>query len=353
MPEAQFIAPPVVVATPSKPRRVAPRWLVIILACFFAGIIPETILTSSTSVLAIAAAPQNVIFIGIFYGAAMLLLREAIIRIPAGWPAVVLLGIAFGFCNEGVVAGTWYTVKNTGYVFFGPVDVAWVVALTIFHIFISMLLTVTFTDILFPSWAGKSLLKRGGMIVAGILFLLLDVFGALAPKYRMERLIVLVAAIVLVIIALRLPPATPRIPAATPLPRQGTLRVAGFFAYTIYFLGIYLIPAIIAQIPGLPIVAAQFVDMAIMLAFVVILLTRGLSWMRRAGWGLRQNLALITGIIFFSVVITVLVPGQLLLLQPVATAPFFILLIILARRLNRPPFAAAKSLPVPPMLADE
>src|SRR5215469_10338673 len=104
----------------------------------------------------------------------MLVLRETIIRKPAGWVSVVLLGIAFGFCNEGVVAGTWYRVVNPGYRFLGPIDVAWAVALTVFHLFISMLMTLAFTDVLMPSYASKSLLSRRGTAITASIFVLFN-----------------------------------------------------------------------------------------------------------------------------------------------------------------------------------
>jgi hypothetical protein len=336
MSQIETLPAPPALSTVTLPRP-APRWLAISVACLFAGLIPETIATSSTSVMAIVANPFQALFIGVFYGTAMLVVREAIVRKPASWVTVLLLSIAFGWCNEGVVAGTWYRadVRPQGYLFFGPFDIAWAVALTVFHIFISMMATVAFTDILFPSYRGRSLLGQRGIVVTAAIFIVFTGLLALAPTFRPYRLIVFGAALVLATIALLLPPRRPRTPSIAPLPRLWTLRVAGFLAYFGYFFAIYFVPVVTAGLPHLGLVNAQFVDIAIMVLFTAGLLVRGISWMRRQGWGMQQNLALITGALAFEMIITLLASNQIAIWEPLATVPFFVALLLLARRLQR------------------
>lgn len=320
-------------------RRQVPRWLAIILACCFAALIPETILTSSTSVLQILISPLSLVYIAVFYGSAMLVLREVMIRKPASWVSVVLLGIAFGFCNEGVVAGTWYRVLNPGYRFLGPVDVAWAVALTVFHVFISMIMTVSFTDVLMPSYAGKSLLGRRGTIITAGIFIVFNALVLLSPIYRGDRALVLAGALALAAIALLLPavPTQPtgKISATKAAPRLLWLRLSGFLAFFLYFVDIYLIPRVVAGLPHMPSIRAQFIDMAITLAGSALVLWRGISWSSRDGWGPQQNLALISGVVTVSVLVSVLVPGQRAILEPLATVPFFLLLLWRSRQWSR------------------
>ena len=321
-------------ATPALAQRRAPRWLIVIVACLFAGLIPETVLTSSTSVLTIVVNPLSPVYLAIFYGTFMLLVREAIIRKPASWLSVLLLGIAFGFCNEGVVAGTWYTVQNKGYLFFGPVDVAWAVGLTVFHTFISVITTVAFTDVLFPAYAGKSLLGRGGIRIAAALFTLFTALALFAPTFRLERILVFGAALVLAVIALRLPPAPRRQSNATVPPRLWSLRLAGFFGYLLYFAFLYFIPLVTAGLPHNSLANAQFMDIALMLGFAALVFARGVGWLRTTGWGLRQNAALMTGPVAFEALISLL-PGQIALLEPVATVSLLIFLIVRSGQLQR------------------
>jgi hypothetical protein len=65
-------------------------------------------------VATIVANPLELLAIAAFYGPAVLLIREALIRRRPGWTSLVLLGGAFGFVNEGVVAGTWYVETPDG-----------------------------------------------------------------------------------------------------------------------------------------------------------------------------------------------------------------------------------------------
>ncbi len=183
------------------------RWPAILLFCFFAGIIPETIVTSSSSPLKMVAQPLTLPLIIIFYGTSDLLIREAMIRRRLGLASLLVFGIAFGFLNEGVTAGTWYYVVPNGYAMYGGIDWLWVLSLTIFHILISVITPIAFFDSLFPRFAGQPLLRRRGMIISLILLAAVTSLIALAPLYRPQRVIVLVITIVLALIALRLPPA--------------------------------------------------------------------------------------------------------------------------------------------------
>ena len=247
----QPVAPvaPVTVAPDGRraaARRAPPRrWPAILLFCLLAGLIPETIATTSTSVAKIAASPVSLLFVALFYGTADLVIREAIIRRPLGLAGKLLLGVAFGFVNEGVVAGTWYTVQPGGYAYINGIDWSWAVSLTIFHIFISVLMPIYLFDSVMPSLAGVPLLRRRGVIITTILFALFSSLAFFTPHYREQRLLVFAAAIALTLIALALPPARRAIAAATqakPAPGLWRLRILGFLAMLLYFLGIYLLP---------------------------------------------------------------------------------------------------------------
>jgi hypothetical protein len=328
MMEAAVSAPPTV-----RRRR---TWHIVLILLFFAAVIPETIVTTSTSVAKMIAQPVSLIFLMLFYGLADLLIREALIRRHLGWVSLVLFGIAFGFINEGVLAGTWYTVKPDGYIYIGQINYAWAVALTVFHVFISVILPIAFIETIFPSRAGMPLLRRRGIVISAVLFLLLTAIFLFAPSYRPYRIVVYALALALTVIALRLP-STRIIHSLTtrPVPGLWKLRWAGFFTMLSYFLLIYRIPTITLKLAGPHKIAAQGADIALFLLFSALLLRIGRRWTAYAGWSLRHTLALITGMMAFSTLITVMIPVFWPALELFATIPFFVLLIALNLRLRR------------------
>ncbi len=134
------------------------------------------------------AQPWNLIFLMLFYGLADLLIREALIRRHLGWVSLIIFGIAFGFLNEGVLAGTWYTVKPDGYIYIGQINYAWAAALTVFHIFISVIAPIAFIETIFPSLAGMPLLRRRrGIVISAVIFLLVTCLFIFLPSYRLYR----------------------------------------------------------------------------------------------------------------------------------------------------------------------
>jgi hypothetical protein len=319
---------------PLVPRR-RRTWYVVLVLCFFAAVIPETLTTTSTSVAKIITQPASLPFIMLFYGVADLLIREALVRRRLGWASLIALGIAFGFLNEGVIAGTWYTVKPDGYIFIGQINFAWAVALTVFHVFISVIAPIAFVETLFPSRAGLPLLRRRGIIISSVVFLLLTSLFLFVEGYRPYRIAVFVLAMLLATVALRLPAARPRTLSATLPPSLWRLRWAGFFAMLSYFAVIYLIPQIILRLAGGRLIAAQVADCVIFVLFSALLLFAGRRWTGRAGWSLRHTLALITGILAFSTLLTVAIPFFWPALEFLATMPCLVLLILLDRRLRR------------------
>jgi hypothetical protein len=331
--------PPVVAASTSvtyaaqQPER-RRSWYVVLALCFFAAVIPETLVTTSTSVAKIIANPGSLFFVVLFYGPADLLIREAMIRRRLGWLSLVVLGIAFGFVNEGVIAGTWYTVKPSGYAYVGTIDFAWAAALTVFHVFISVIMPIAFIETMFPAWAALPLLRRRGIVISTVLWLLVTSLFLFLATYRPYRLAVFALAMLLTIIALRLPPARPRIIAAAPPPRLWRLRWAGFFAMLSYFALIYILPSLTLKLAGRRVLAAQIADIVACVLFSALLLRIGRRWTGRADWSLRHTLALSSGVLAFSMLLTVVIPAFWPSLELFATVPLIVLLIVLDRRLR-------------------
>ena len=320
-------------APPATRRR--RNWYVVLLLCFFAALIPETIATTSTEVREIIAQPTNLLFLMAFYGLADLLIREAMVRRHLGWVSLALLGIAFGFINEGVIAGTWYSDKYAGYAFIGQIDYAWAVALTVFHIFISVMLPIAFIETVFPSRAGLPLLPRRGIVISAVGFLLVSMLFLFVESHRPYRIAVFALALAIAIVALRLPAAQIRILNARRPPDLWNLRWAGFFAAVSYFALIFIVPSITLKVAGqLDMVAAQVADIIFLILFSALLLRIGRRWTARAGWSQRHTLALITGVLGFPILLLTLIPAIWPTLEPLATVPFLALVIALAVRLR-------------------
>jgi hypothetical protein len=321
-------------ATPANAQRPRRTWYVVLALCFFAAVIPETLTTTSTSVAKIITQPTSLPFIMLFYGLADLLIREAVIRRHLGWVSLVLLGVAFSFINEGVIAGTWYPGRYEGETYIGGISFVVAAGLTVFHLFISVITPIAFIETIFPAHAGLPLLRRRGITISSVVFLLVVSLVGFVPAYRAYRLAVLALALVLAFIALQLPAARPRILNATPPPRLWRLRWAGFFGMALLFVMILVIPWVIQAIAGKLVIAAQAVTVAILALFIALLLRIGRRWTARAGWSLRHTLALITGVLvapgFFM-----LLPWVWPSLEFVAVPPLFALLVALDLRLRR------------------
>ncbi len=328
-------------APPDAPSRPPRRWPVILLFLLLAGLIPETIATTSTSVAKIAASPANLVFVALFYGTADLVIREAIIRRPLGLAGKLALGAAFGFINEGVVAGTWYTVRPDGYAFINGIDWSWAVSLTVFHIFISVFTPVYLIDSVFPAIAGVPLLRRRGIIITSTLFIAFSALAIFAPHYRAQRLIVFTVALLLALVALRLPPARHVFPPAAqtkPAPGLWRLRALGFLAMLLYFLCIYLLPALFAEIGkrlDAPAALAGLLANIILVVLAAWAVALCANWSRRPGWSPRRQLALITGALCFTTLISLIAPPERAVGEPLVTVPFLAFLIILAWRARR------------------
>lgn len=310
------------------------NWYIVLIFCFFAAVIPESIATTSTSVAKMLANPTDLLFVMAFYGPADLLIREALIRRRLGWVSLVMLGIAFGFFNEGVDAGTWYTNRYDGYAYIGQIDYAWAVALTVFHVFISVIMPIAFIETLFPSRAGQPLLRRRGIVLSAILFLAVTSLFAFVPAYRPYRLAVFALALVLALAAFRLPAARLRPTLAGEPPRLWRLRWVGFFVSVAFFIVIFIVPQITLKLAGPHVVAAQLADIVVCLLFGALLLRIGRRWTGRAGWTPRHTLALTVGVLSFSILLF-FIPAVWYFLEPALTVPFVILVIWRDRRLRR------------------
>jgi len=116
------------------------------------------------------------------YGGGTLLIRELTVRWHLRW-SQIFLALAYGVLEEGLCCKSFFdpTWKDLGglanYANFGGVQWAWALLLITFHMTISTLIPLRIVQMLFPDLADKPLLRRTGMILAGLAVTTVVVFG--------------------------------------------------------------------------------------------------------------------------------------------------------------------------------
>jgi hypothetical protein len=315
--------------------RRARTWPAALTLFVLAGLIPETVATFNSPPRLLLARPAALLFICAFYGSVALLVREYMRRRAPGWTGVLLLGIAAGAVNEGIIAGTWYKVQYPGYAMIGGFDPAVAVGLTVFHALISTVLTILLVEIIFPGVAAAPWLRRPG--VCGCLLLLgATAASGFAPAAdRAEKAVVLAGVAVAAAAALSLPRrgGSARLASLRPAPAIGRLRLAGAAAMVTFYTLFAVVPGLIAA--GIPAAARgpwQLLPVVLMAAFFWEVVDIGRDWASRPGWGRPQTLAVISGVLLPTIVASVLLPAEQRLLEPLVTVPVLCLLVWLSRR---------------------
>ncbi|MEZ0070807.1 hypothetical protein [Planotetraspora sp. GP83] len=162
------------------------------------------------------------------YGAGTVLIRELVRRRRGGWPSILLLGLAYGIVEEGLVlqalsSPTMYGVAGWAPRFLG-LNSAYAELNLPYHAVFSVALPILLADLAFPSLRDRPYLKRTGVVVAGVVFVLggLLLRGTVAtsidPGYQAPVAVLagcVAAVALLAVVALRvLPPTAPTTPGA-------------------------------------------------------------------------------------------------------------------------------------------
>jgi hypothetical protein len=119
----------------------------------------------------VSQAPGLLFQIGL-YGCGAIVIREAVVRWGAGWPSVLLLGLAYGAIEEGLLEPTWLTPRLFPHPYGVAGGVYWTYAVfnAGYHAIFSVGIPVALTEILFPAWRGRPWLHRPGLSVAGAVY---------------------------------------------------------------------------------------------------------------------------------------------------------------------------------------
>jgi len=112
------------------------------------------------------------------YGSAALLIREIARRNGGGWVSIALLGVAYGFVEEGWITQSLFNpnylhlrLLDFGYVPALGTGLPWLVFVVTIHAVWSIAVPIGFAEALFPSRRDQSWLGPVGIGIFGLLFL--------------------------------------------------------------------------------------------------------------------------------------------------------------------------------------
>lgn len=177
----------------------------------------------------------------VMYGAGVLVLREAAVRVGGGWPSLVVLGVAYQIAEDGLglqalTSPRMYGAAEWGFRALGVNWTYWESQIGV-HVVLSVLVPIAITNLLFPAQRDRPYLGNGGLAGAGAL----AVVGVLGLRYLISATedpgyqtpwgftaaflgLIIVLGLVALVVLPRLRPSG-RVPAERTAPRPG---VVGF-----------------------------------------------------------------------------------------------------------------------------
>ena len=169
------------------------------------------VLSGSTPPLEVLMNPLSFPFLWAYYGAGVLLVREAWVRWGRNYLRLMLLGFVYGIVEEGLVIKSWFNPEWPDLGILGVygrawgVNTIWAVWLTIFHSLMSITIPIMVMDALYPEFQNENLLGKRGILIAFSSFLLSGTaFFVFLGSYRapaLQYLITVILTISLLLLA--------------------------------------------------------------------------------------------------------------------------------------------------------
>lgn len=263
-------------------RRVAPAiglyFLAPLVAEFFLG---DFDLPSLPLILALAP----------IYGGGALLIREVTRRTGRGWPTILLLALAYGVLEEGLLTQSLFNPDYAGHRLLDHGHVPWAVFVLGLHTVWSIATPIALVEEMTPARRTTTWLRSPGLVVAAVVFAI-GVLATFATSYADGHFLAtpaqlgISAAVVvaLVVVAFRRPrvgPARRADGSSEPAPGPGLVVATTLAAGVAFMAGRDELP------PG-----PGAVLMAVALAVPLGLTWR---WSTQPGWGRGQRFALASG----------------------------------------------------------
>lgn len=275
--------------------QVAPVFVLIILAPTIAEILLGNLLLNANFV------PTLVMYI-LLYGSGALLVREVARRLHLGWAGIIVLALAYGVVEEGLILQTFFSQHFPGlevveaYGRTLGVSWFWMASVLGMHAVWSITLPILLTERLFPTLASRPWLGRVGLGLDAIVYVLTGLvmfrfFTAFMHFSASPLTLLLTALAVVVLVGLALV-AVPRwvdvsgtrgVPALWVVGLVALVAGVLFFAIQLFFLAVPAVP------PLLPILLY-----GVLYAGMVLLVWR---WATTAGWTYQHQLALASGLL--------------------------------------------------------
>ena len=231
------------------------------------------------------------------YGSGAVLIREFVRRWGKGWPSILLLGLAYGIYEEGIVVRsffdpTWQDLGQLGeYGRWLGVNWVWTADLTLFHAVVSIAIPILLVELAFPEQRHRLWVTRRGLKIHGLLFgsmaLIGTGFGKHAPPLGYVGCALVIA--VLIGLARRWPDRDPATVQHREPPRQWRIGLLGFLGMVGFLITMWIIPE--NEPPAL-------ISFLACLALPVLVYWRAARLGIRS-WGPRQQWALAAGALSF------------------------------------------------------
>lgn len=252
----------------------------------------------------IAALP----FLALLYGAGALLIREIARRTRRGWPTILLLGMAYGVIEAGLVDQSMFNPSFEVHEFqkVTPIPALGIsaynsITFIVGHAVWSISVPIAIVEMLTPARRTTPWLGKFGLAVTGVVYLIGCVI-VFRFVYLSEQFLASPAqlagaattALALIGIAFTVKP-PPTIHIARPVPKPWLLGIAAFVVASLYSMR----PEnwLVGVVGGI-----------VLLCMVALVVAR---WSRRQGWGIMHEFALTAGVLltyaWLGFILTVLI----------------------------------------------
>ena len=225
--------------------------------------------------------PVGFLMMFLIYGCGTILIREAKVRWNLQW-SVILLPVAYGIVEEGILVKSFFNpawgglgaLSNYG-VLFG-FQMVWVISLGMYHATMSTLIPIALSELLWPEFSKKPILKKRGIVwsIIGISFITLfgmfffgtEVAGKMVPYYPNPLALIFCFLIVGLLIFLAYKFKDSKKISNTKLISPKKFFIAGF----LFMLFVFLVPNLFAsaKVPSVITILIQMITIALTLLFV-------------------------------------------------------------------------------------
>jgi len=149
--------------------------------------------------------PITFLILTMLYGTGAVIIREIVRRWEKGWIFILLMGMAYGIFEEGVVVRSFFDPgwQDLGQLaFYGRwigVNWIWSIALTSFHAVVSISIPIAITELIFPKKKDALWLSKKELIIFIVIFLMNVLLG---PLFGMKNTLVGVMTSIISILGL-------------------------------------------------------------------------------------------------------------------------------------------------------